>query len=262
MYAIILCVYLTATSFVIRHLVTRAFSDAMKLLATFISEKVREYYKDKNVDNILCLDDFNSMVCLTYFEEQEINWHCDQTYNDNGEFSSNLNSQKENTVVAVLTIGAKRKLKFRAVRRHEKKRCRKVKNREEDKKVPKGPIEIENTDFTFDLTHFSLSLLDPRDEKPEIRGEIDLESKTYYQHSPHFTPETKGDISVGLAWRVANSKVRVDKKTGRHQREDDDEDFSFHQRMLDDFMEKEKEEYEQMFQNLVENMLTKFNLKE
>lgn len=183
----------------------RNLDEDMKAVGTAIHQFLEDHRED-HVD--VTISDLTSMVFLGYYTKgSEINWHTDQRFGKDGKFMTSQNSQEENTLVAILTIGDTRYLHMKCVRYRESK----------DKKGPKepaGPIDVVGNDCykVFTLTNGSLFLLNPWDEVPFIRQHFDEESATFFQHSAMYL--SKDGLSIALVFRTTSHSVEVFKDTG------------------------------------------------
>lgn len=191
---------LSFSSFVTR-LLDSEMHEVGSVIHTFLTKQCEDYEK-------LRIKKFNSMVFLGYTGGKRINWHTDQRYTPEGKFMSNHNSQEEDTVVAILTIGHTRHLHMRCVRynrRGERRDC---------KDPTTGPIPVDGEDcYTVtELPHGSLFVLRPEEEVPFIRVHFDSESPTFFQHCAMYN--AKDGLSIALVFRTTTSTVRVWKDTG------------------------------------------------
>ena len=108
-------------------------------------------------------EEFNHCTVLIYsgknnngISNSTLSYHSDCTYDHNGSFIKNRNSQKENTCVAVLTVGDERTLYFKkrvAVKGSRGKKKWKV---------------TDDSHVSFSLGNNSVFLLHPEDEKPVL----------------------------------------------------------------------------------------------
>mmetsp|Transcript_13933 Transcript_13933/g.28414 ORF Transcript_13933/g.28414 Transcript_13933/m.28414 type:complete len:188 (+) Transcript_13933:803-1366(+) len=94
--------------------------------------------------------------------------HCDVTYSfskDEGiHCSPSMNSQEVNTIVAIITIGHPRVITFERVIWRE------------------GPTDVVVEKKYFILSHGSLFILHPLDERPALRDKNDNTTLTYWKH--------------------------------------------------------------------------------
>lgn len=182
----------------------RSLDEDMKVVGTAIHQFLEDHRED-HVD--VKISDLTSMVFLGYTRGSEINWHTDQRYGKDGKFMKSQNSQEENTLVAILTIGDTRYLHMKCVRYRQSKKRKHSKN-------PAGPIDVDGNDChkVFPLTNGSLFLLNPWDEIPFIRKHFDEESATFFQHSAVYS--SRDGLSIALVFRTTSHSVEVFKDTG------------------------------------------------
>ena len=129
-------------------LVFRPFSDNMKMIAKSIEDFIlRKHRSNKRVQ----LQPFNSATIITYVNNMAIAEHRDQDFKKDGSFDQINNSQIWDTATAVLCFGDPRQLDFTI------------------HKVTQRKIEKICKSKSFYLTHGSLFLLHPNDEKPLVR---------------------------------------------------------------------------------------------
>jgi len=182
----------------------RSLDEDMKVVGTAIHQFLEDHRED-HVD--VTISDLTSMVFLGYTRGSGINWHTDQRYGKDGKFMTSQNSQEENTLVAILTIGDTRYLHMKCVRYGQSKKKKHSKN-------PAGPIDVDGNDChkVFPLTNGSLFLLNPWDEIPFIRKHFDEESATFFQHSAVYS--SRDGLSIALVFRTTSHSVEVFKDTG------------------------------------------------
>ena len=182
----------------------RSLDEDMKVVGTAIHQFLEDHRED-HVD--VTISDLTSMVFLGYTRGSGINWHTDQRYGKDGKFMTSQNSQEENTLVAILTIGDTRYLHMKCVRYRQSKKRKHSKN-------PAGPIDVDGNDChkVFPLTNGSLFLLNPWDEIPFIRKHFDEESATFFQHSAVYS--SRDGLSIALVFRTTSHSVEVFKDTG------------------------------------------------
>ena len=129
-------------------LVFRPFSDNMKMIAKSIEDFIlRKHRSNKRVQ----LQPFNLATIITYVNNMAIAEYRDQDFKKDGSFDQNNNSQIWDTATAVLCFGDPRQLDFTI------------------HKVCQRKIEKICKSKSFYLTHGSLFLLHPNDEKPLVR---------------------------------------------------------------------------------------------
>ena len=123
-----------------------------------------------------------------------INEHRDQDFKKDGSFDKIKNSQIEDTVTAILCIGDTRRLDFTL------------------HKTTPGKMEKICKYKSFDLTHGSLFVLHPNDEKPLVRQICHKNETTFFKHSCKGV--AKGRMSLGIVFRSVSHFCQVDKSTG------------------------------------------------
>ncbi len=113
---------------------------------------------DKDMNNDVEIEMPNHVTILTYFSkrtrakpvEQQLSFHTDNIYNNDGTFDHKQNSQGENTVTVILTLGDSRELCFQEFSSDSR-----------DQK-----IGLHGNDIKFMLSHNSLFILHPSNEIP------------------------------------------------------------------------------------------------
>ena len=171
---------------------TKPFSLHMYL----IGEEIRQFLLrncSTNTKNYLSLP-FNHCTVLVYSGEDNngksnssLSFHSDCTFDHQGNYVTNRNSQEKNTCVAVLTIGDMRRLHF-------KKRILINGN-----KNRKRWAITDDKGVHFDLKENSLFVLDPTDEIPTRRPNDDDISQ--YVHGG-VQISNSNDLSIAYAFRV------------------------------------------------------------
>jgi len=141
--------------------------------------------------------------------------HCDVTYSfskDEGiHCSPSMNSQEVNTIVAIITIGHPRVITFERVIWRE------------------GPTDVVVEKKYFILSHGSLFILHPLDERPALRDKNDNTTLTYWKHGgvrmmcnnqtcdnrcgPMCTAANKNICSFSLGLRCCTHNRTVDVET-------------------------------------------------
>ena len=162
-----------------------------------------EQFLSANVSDIT-LKKLTHMVALAYYDkmnletnQKQLSWHCDQRYCKHGSFMHSQNSQIENTATCILTVGETRVLQFRCVR---------------DSSSGPVPINSVGSTHSFHLSHGSLFVMHPADERKEWRFELDDGDLTYFQHGNVIFG--KDGLSIGLVFRVTSRTIKVWKETG------------------------------------------------
>lgn len=169
---------------------------AMSLTLFRIGEQLRCFLKRQcNEDVIKYLsNEFNHCTVLIYSGENNnglsnssLAFHSDCTFDHSGNYLKGRNSQKENTCVAVLTLGDSRTLHF-------KKRIAM-----ESKSGRRKWVHTVDEGQNFVLKDNSVFMLDPTDEKPCLRSGDDYVSQ-YVHGGVKIT--NKNDLSIAFAFRV------------------------------------------------------------
>jgi hypothetical protein len=120
--------------------------------------------------------------------------HRDQDFKKDGSFDQINNSQIQDTATAVLCFGDPRHLDFT---------IHKVTQRKNEK-ICKSK--------SFDLTHGSLFVLHPNDEKPLVRPFCNKNESSFFKHSCKGV--ARGQMSLGIIFRSVSHFCQVDKRTG------------------------------------------------
>lgn len=174
------------------HLVFRAFPESLDIIA----KSVESYLHQNLTDDTITLMPFTTAVVAVYLDQKKIQPHCDQQWSATGEFKESQNSQVEGTATVVLVIGAGRGLDFEIYGHYGKKQVK---------------IGIKGR---FQLQHGSLFVLDPRDEEPVYRNNIEEHGYTFYKHSSDGVEGRKLEMSIGIVFRTTNHLVEVYRDTG------------------------------------------------
>ena len=161
-----------------------------------IGEEIRSYLLQKTCSRTKTFlkFPFNHCTVLVYSGDNNngrsnssLAYHSDCTFDHNGKYITARNSQRENTSVAVLTLGDSRKLHFR-----------KRLLVEGSTKRPRWAMTDDKC-VTFNLDENSVFLLHPDDEIPSKRcGDNNLSQ--YVHGGVNIT--NKNDLSVAFAFRV------------------------------------------------------------
>ena len=163
----------------------------MKMIAKSIEDFIsRKYRSDKRVQ----LQPFNSATIITYVNNMAIAEHRDQDFKKDGSFDQINNSQIQDTATAVLCFGDPRHLDFTI------------------HKVTQRKIEKICKSKLFHLTHGSLFLLHPNDEKPLVRPFCNKNKFSFFKHSCKGV--ARGQMSLGIVFRSVSHFCQVDKRTG------------------------------------------------
>ena len=163
-----------------------------------IGEKVRCYLrqKDNNTYSKYLQDSFNHCTVLVYSGENNngasnssLSFHSDCTFDHKGNFIRSRNSQRQNTCVAVLTLGDSRTIYF-------KKRIV-----TESKQGKRKWLITQDAGVSYDLSDNSVFLLNPEDEIPRKRRGDEYISQ--YIHGGVNITNTN-DLSIAFAFRVVS----------------------------------------------------------
>jgi hypothetical protein len=163
----------------------------MKMIAKSIEDFIiRKYRSDKRVQ----IQPFNSATIITYVNKMAISEHRDQDFKKDGSFDQSKNLQIKDTVTAILCFGDPRHLDFT---------IHKVTQRKNEK-ICKSK--------SFNLTHGSLFVLHPNDEKPLVRPFCNTNESTFFKHSCKGV--ARGQMSLGIVFRSVSHFCQVNKSTG------------------------------------------------
>ena len=173
---------------------TRPFTPEITLMSSLLHDFISVNRKRLNLDTVHLGDSFNHCTILLYYagdglkKESLLSPHCDCTYSvHNGKYMPTANSQVENTPTVVYSLGSVRDLNFR--------RRRIIKGK-------KGNKWLYDTEWgaTYQLSSNSISIIHPDDENPDPIFQ--------YQHGG--VKVGKGQLSIGLAFRIVNSIEEYD----------------------------------------------------
>ena len=173
---------------------TRPFTNDIELLASQVHQFVLANRTKLNLDKANLGKCFNHCTIIPYYageglkKEALLSKHCDNTYSvHTGKFVHSANSQVEDTPTFVYSLGTTRTLNF--YRRHIVKGKR-------------GNKWMDDTDWSrsFELSNNSIWILNPIDEKAK--------GKYQYQHGG--VKVKKGEMSVGLAFRIVKNIEEYD----------------------------------------------------
>ena len=155
--------------------------------------------------------DLNSLTINPYWDRthegkdrEQISWHHDCLHESKKPhtFCHSKNSQAEGTPSCILSLGETRTLKFR---------CCRDRNRT-NPPGGKGPIPISNSIVQFDLTHGSLLILHPHDEKTAMRAFFHKTKYTFHQHGAVMFGSA--GLSAALVFRAVTHSKDVFKNSG------------------------------------------------
>jgi hypothetical protein len=144
----------------------------------------REMLSDENIPNVC--------VLLNYTKGSKCDYHNDNTYLPNGVFDRN-NSQKENTLVITVTLGAPRYLQFR----------RRFADLEKTKWMEPEAYTFQQ----FLLDHGSVSFIHPKDEIPTTRHTMDGYRR--YGQFQHGVLYNENEMSTALIFRCATKTAPI-----------------------------------------------------
>lgn len=145
-------------------------------------------------------------------DQTQLNFHRDVQYSHDGSYSELNNSQVEGTPTFVLTVGDTRKLAFKLYR-HTQQPKKKRKTGSSAWSVEEVEDE-DNTTHVFELTHGSLFVLHPDDERSLIRREYDTLYPTFFKHG-NVVFGRNGGLSIGLVFRTTAHVGEVSVRTGQ-----------------------------------------------
>ena len=163
-----------------------------------IGEKVRCYLRQQVQDTYATYlqESFNHCTVLVYSGENNngasnssLPFHSDCTFDHKGNFIRSRNSQRQDTCVAVLTLGDSRTLYF-------KKRIVTDSTRGKSKW-----IITQDAGVSYDLNDNSVFMLNPEDEIPRKRGGDEYISQ-YIHGGVNIT--NRNDLSIAFAFRVVS----------------------------------------------------------
>ena len=160
-------------------------------LAPFTSMVIVKY--DSPVDNEIIPGKFKK----NGKEVQQIPFHTDTTYDKNGKFIKDKNSQLKNTLTVILVVGSTRKLGMRP-------QTKEIKN-----------FKQNNWCQEINLEHGDLFIIHPRDEEPCKRSCISKQHKIFYQHGNVQFGKTD-QLSIGLVFRVSIHLRLYDGLSGKY----------------------------------------------
>jgi hypothetical protein len=140
---------------------------------------------------------FNHVAELPYGKHNNVGKHNDCAHDKNGKFCHKQNSQAENSPVAILTIGDTRPLEFY-------------------RRFVRGGIWVDEKEpcARFDMSHFSVLIVDPDDEKPKKRNNKDgkIQNKLNFVHGvpPPKSKERNADfLSCAFVFRIVTAIAPV-----------------------------------------------------
>ena len=146
--------------------------------------------------------DFTNALAKTYYGFKDLKGrrfskktglHADVTYDEKGNPKPN-NTQKPNTLTAVVNVGDTKILKFQRFKVGEKK-------------------PIPNSEIQLYQPNGSVFMLDPRDEKPMKRAEHE-DFLSFWKHSAELVDKENG-IAVAICFRVGNYNVPINPTTNK-----------------------------------------------
>jgi len=179
----------------------------LELVSSAIVKAVNALYPETDMD----VGENNSVTSLLMWDKrgeckntEQVQLHRDNDHdNKTGKFCAHNNSQKENTPTCVLTIGMPRNLQFEL---HKGNFNRKPGDR------GTLPVHKPFACTTVPLTHGSLFVLHPEDERSLLREYFDETHLTFWKHGKVYFG--KDGLSIGLAFRQTTSTEECKIKTG------------------------------------------------
>ena len=168
----------------------------MQAIADAIQEELQTIFSnDAGVDTNV---DLNELELISFYDNNRITYHRDQSYSKKGEFKSN-NCQKRNTCTCILVLGDTRHLEFQLFRNQPGKK-------------PDKPVSHPLAQRTIPLKHGSLFFLHPEDEETKVRNLFRKSYQTFFKHRNDGVK--KGHLSVGLVFRCCVETRSVYKSSG------------------------------------------------
>lgn len=194
-----------------RHKVTREFTPEITYIADALYWFTKSMFQH---DKTVKLAPFTSMVVVKYDspvdneiipwkfknydkEVQQIPFHTDTTYDGNGKFIKDKNSQLKNTLTVILVLGSTRKLNMRP-------QTKEVKKFKKDDWCQKISLE-----------HGDLFIIHPHDEAPCNRCCVSKQHKIFYQHG-NVQFGKSDQLSIGLVFRVSIHLRLYDGLSGKY----------------------------------------------
>ena len=174
----------------------RPWTPAFRRIAELIHKHISARYD--GITGIDTSDEFNTMTLLSFRGKQHVPPHRDNLYDKLGKFSTDKNSQKENSLTCILVIGDTRQLVFQ------------LKRSRNDLLAHEGAKQIHM------LQHGSLFVLKPNCERPAIRALFDENNVTFWEHGRN-SPSLKNrnGMSIGFAFRVCKDGRFIEADTGK-----------------------------------------------
>jgi hypothetical protein len=149
------------------------------------------------------IEPFNTAVVLLYYDRKgndndyvQIQYHRDQRYNTNGDFMHSQNCQLENSFTCVFSVGDTRNLNVQLFKNAPMEYFKEIKKN------------------TFELSHRSLFILHPSDEKPKERCCLHGDCKTFYKHGDVRFGKG-GKLSIGFAFCTSIHSKEVCRESGK-----------------------------------------------
>ena len=173
-----------------------------------LADRLHKYVQQK-FENIAGVDTshrFNNISIISFRGIQRIHPHRDQLYDPEGNFLSDANSQKENTLTCILVVGDPRQL-----------RTQLVKHKSNCGKPTKGhvPVGGDYSNQLFQMRHGALFILNPQCEKPAMRTFLCNSNPTFWMHG-QCNPSLidRSGMSIGIVFRTCTGARSINADTG------------------------------------------------
>eukprot|EP00984_Skeletonema_dohrnii_P021456 scaffold10724_cov112-Skeletonema_dohrnii-CCMP3373.AAC.7 len=174
-------------------MVCREMSKDMVLIRNTVQEIMEITFKgDKTVNT----GELNTCEIICYYNDKGIPFHRDMTYSQYGTYIENKNSQVADTPVVILAVGDTRELEFALHNFYGYRQ----------KDVPK----------IITLSHGTLFMLHPSDEKDFVRIIEEERCVSHYRHRSKGVKGRKGMLSIGFVFRCCKTRQLLDKSTAQY----------------------------------------------
>ncbi len=185
-------------------MVLRVWTKPMRQLADRLHKYVQQKFENiSEVDTSHC---FNNISIISFRGKQTIQPHRDQHYDTDGNFLSDANSQKENSLTCILVVGDTRQLRTQLVQ-HKSNRG----------KLTKGHIPVggDYSNQLYLMRHGALFILNPQCEKPAMRNFLCNSNPTFWIHG-QCNPSLldRSGMSIGIVFRVCTGARSINADTG------------------------------------------------